>query len=516
MLFGKLLPREGNFFEMFNQHADRIVEAARAFSQLVANYSDPHLRDKYNQDVDNAERAADRVTQDVNRLIHKTFITPIDREQIHSLINTMDDVADLIQDSAETMALYDVHHMTEEITRLTDLSLKCCERLRDAVRLLGKIADPAVAEAALDGARAILMERWGENAALVGELRAWMTDVGVIRAKVADGKENEGAKYRDYFDHAESLAKIPSHRLLALFRARREEILLLDLDPGMEADAMVTVFGILNLTEDSFFDESRRLDPAGAVTAAIEMLRVGSDVVDVGPAASHPDARPVSPADEIRRIAPLLDALSDQMHRVSIDSFQPETQRYALKRGVGYLNDIQGFPDPALYPDIAEADCRLVVMHSAQRDGIATRTGHLRPEDALDEIVRFFEARVSALRRSGVAADRLILDPGMGFFLSPAPETSLHVLSNLQKLKSALGLPLLVSVSRKSFLGATVGLPVKDLGPASLAAELHAIGNGADYVRTHAPGDLRSAITFSETLAKFRSRDARDRGLDHA
>ncbi len=140
---------------------------------------------------------------------------------------------------------------------------------------------------------------------------------------------------------------------------------------------MVTVFGILNLTEDSFFDESRRLDPAGAVTAAIEMLRVGSDVVDVGPAASHPDARPVSPADEIRRIAPLLDALSDQMHRVSIDSFQPETQRYALKRGVGYLNDIQGFPDPALYPDIAEADCRLVVMHSAQRDGIATRTGSL-------------------------------------------------------------------------------------------------------------------------------------------
>ena len=285
---------------------------------------------------------------------------------------------------------------------------------------------------------------------------------------------------------------------------------------SLRRPTMVTVFGILNLTEDSFFDESRRLDPAGAVTAAIEMLRVGSDVVDVGPAASHPDARPVSPADEIRRIAPLLDALSDQMHRVSIDSFQPETQRYALKRGVGYLNDIQGFPDPALYPDIAEADCRLVVMHSAQRDGIATRTGHLRPEDALDEIVRFFEARVSALRRSGVAADRLILDPGMGFFLSPAPETSLHVLSNLQKLKSALGLPLLVSVSRKSFLGATVGLPVKDLGPASLAAELHAIGNGADYVRTHAPGDLRSAITFSETLAKFRSRDARDRGLDHA
>lgn len=149
MLFGKLLPREGNFFEMFNQHADRIVEAARAFSQLVANYGDTHLRDKYNQDVDNAERAADRVTHEVNRALHKTFITPIDREQIHSLINTMDDVADLIQDSAETMALYDVHHMTSEMIRLTDLSVKCCERVQAAVRLLGRIGDQAVAEQAL-------------------------------------------------------------------------------------------------------------------------------------------------------------------------------------------------------------------------------------------------------------------------------------------------------------------------------------------------------------------------------
>jgi predicted phosphate transport protein (TIGR00153 family) len=148
-MFGKLLPREGNFFEMFNQHAERIVEAARAFEQLVANYSDVHLREQYNRDVDNAERAADRVTHDVNRLIHKTFITPIDREQIHKLINTMDDVADLIQDSAETMALYDVRHMTDEIVRLTALSVKCCDRLKDAVKYLGKIADPTVAEAVL-------------------------------------------------------------------------------------------------------------------------------------------------------------------------------------------------------------------------------------------------------------------------------------------------------------------------------------------------------------------------------
>jgi predicted phosphate transport protein (TIGR00153 family) len=149
MFLGKLLPREGNFFEMFNQHADRIVEAARAFTQLVANYNDVHLREQYNRDVDNAERAADRVTHEVNKMVHKTFITPIDRDQIHTLINTMDDVADLIQDTAETMALYDVRHMTEEITRLTDISVKCCERVKEAVNMIGKLAEPSCAEAAL-------------------------------------------------------------------------------------------------------------------------------------------------------------------------------------------------------------------------------------------------------------------------------------------------------------------------------------------------------------------------------
>lgn len=149
MLFGKLLPKEGNFFDLFNQHADQIVKAAQAFSLLVANYGDLNLREQYNRDVDNAERAADRVTQEVNRLLHTTFITPIDREQIHSLINTMDDVADMIQDAAETMALYDVHHMTEEISRLTDLSVKCCERVQHAVSLLKNVNEPRTAEAAV-------------------------------------------------------------------------------------------------------------------------------------------------------------------------------------------------------------------------------------------------------------------------------------------------------------------------------------------------------------------------------
>ncbi len=149
MFFAKLLPQEGNFFELFNQHAEHIGEAARAFSLLVDNYNDPNLREQYNREVDSAEHSADRITAEVNRLLHKTFITPIDREQIHSLINAMDDVADLLQDSAETMALYDVKAMTEEIRRLTDISVRCCDRLQVAVKLISKLSDPSVAEAAL-------------------------------------------------------------------------------------------------------------------------------------------------------------------------------------------------------------------------------------------------------------------------------------------------------------------------------------------------------------------------------
>ena len=149
MLFGKLLPREGNFFELFNQHGNHIVEGARAFILLIQNYADPALREKYGNEVGNAERSADRVTAEVNRLLHKTFITPIDREQIHGLINAMDDILDLLQDATETMALYDVRAMTDEVLRLGDLSAKCCERVQHAVSLLPKISEPATAEAAI-------------------------------------------------------------------------------------------------------------------------------------------------------------------------------------------------------------------------------------------------------------------------------------------------------------------------------------------------------------------------------
>jgi uncharacterized protein Yka (UPF0111/DUF47 family) len=149
VFFGKLLPRDTNFFILFDQHADHIVTAAYAFAKLDTNYVDLELRKKYHNEVNPAEGAAGPVTHEVNKAIHKTFITPIDREQIHGLINTMDDVADPIQDSAETLALFDVCHISEEFSRLTDLSVKCSEREREVVKLLSKIAEASTAEATL-------------------------------------------------------------------------------------------------------------------------------------------------------------------------------------------------------------------------------------------------------------------------------------------------------------------------------------------------------------------------------
>lgn len=149
MFFGKLLPKDGNFFELFNQHGQFIAEGARSFMSMVQYYSTPDLREKYAREVDAAEHAADKVTAEVNRQLHRTFITPIDREQIHGLINAMDDILDLLQDSSEVMALYDVQHVTEDVLRLADISLKCCERVQHAVSLLPKLAEAEVTEAAL-------------------------------------------------------------------------------------------------------------------------------------------------------------------------------------------------------------------------------------------------------------------------------------------------------------------------------------------------------------------------------
>jgi dihydropteroate synthase type 2 len=260
---------------------------------------------------------------------------------------------------------------------------------------------------------------------------------------------------------------------------------------------MVQILGILNITSDSFSDGGKYLDPAAALVHADRLLAEGADILDIGAASSNPDAAPVPPEVEIARLAAVVPALHDSGASLSIDSFSTPVQRWALEQGVDYLNDIHGFADPALYPDLAASSAKLIVMHAVQERGIATRM-EVAPGEIFERILRFFEKRLSALAAAGIAADRFILDPGMGFFLSSSPEASLTVLGRLPELADAFGLPILVSVSRKSFLKA---LARPDAGPdMSAAVEMFAVRQGADYIRTHAPAPLVEALKLLEEL----------------
>jgi dihydropteroate synthase type 2 len=260
------------------------------------------------------------------------------------------------------------------------------------------------------------------------------------------------------------------------------------------------IFGIVNVTEDSFSDGGRFLDPAAALAHARALVAAGARVVDLGAAASNVNAKPVAAAEEIRRLDPLISALQADGTAVSVDSFLPDVQRFALACGVGFLNDIQGFPDPSLYPELAAAQCRLVVMHAVQGRGRAQQL-ELSADQVWDRIGTFFTGRIAALELAGIARERIIIDPGMGFFLSSRPEASLQVLARLGELKRAFGLPVLVSVSRKSFLRAITGhSSAAELGAATLAAELYAAEQGADFVRTHDPGALADGLRVTAAL----------------
>lgn len=260
------------------------------------------------------------------------------------------------------------------------------------------------------------------------------------------------------------------------------------------------LFGILNITADSFSDGGAFLDPAAALTQARRLHEGGADVVDIGAAASNIGAEPVAADEEIRRLDPVVAALGEAGIPVSIDSFAPDVQRFALSRGVAYLNDIHGFAEPALYPALASSSCRLVVMHAVSARGRAEPV-ELSADEAMRRIDGFFAARLAVLEAAGIARERLIVDPGMGFFLSSRPEASLRVLARVAGLKRRFGLPVMVSVSRKSFLGGVVGRSdPRERGAATLAAELFAAMEGVDYIRTHDPAALSDGLKVLAAL----------------
>jgi uncharacterized protein len=148
MLFGKLLPREGNFFELFNEHGGFILEGARAFQKMIENYNDPALRQQYADEVDKAEHAADRVTAEVNRLLHRTFITPIDREDISHLASSLDDVIDWIEEVGRRLRLYRIEQPTPIARRFSTVILEQAEQIARAVPLLEERSQAEVLRAA--------------------------------------------------------------------------------------------------------------------------------------------------------------------------------------------------------------------------------------------------------------------------------------------------------------------------------------------------------------------------------
>ncbi len=263
------------------------------------------------------------------------------------------------------------------------------------------------------------------------------------------------------------------------------------------------ILGILNITADSFSDGGKYLAPEAALAHAQTLADEGADILDIGAASSHPDAQDVTPETEIARLAAVAPTLKARGLRLSIDSFHTPVQRWAIAMGADYLNDIHGFADASFYPELASSPAKLIVMHAIQAQGIATRED-VPPEAIMARIFAFFDARLAALEGGGIARDRLILDPGMGFFLGTNPQTSLTVLERLPELKARYGLPLLVSVSRKSFLRALVDNDATWLASMTAATEAMAVHQGgADFIRTHEPAPLLTGLNHLKGLDKM-------------
>lgn len=264
------------------------------------------------------------------------------------------------------------------------------------------------------------------------------------------------------------------------------------------------IVGIVNVTEDSFSDGGQFLAANAAIDHARQLAKEGADFLELGPASSNPDAIHVSGKEQIARLAPVIEGLSASRVPISIDSTDSDVLKFGLEAGVSMLNDVRGFPDPRIYPKLADSQASLIVVHSLLELERAARND-ATPEGVLTSIDRFFETRLTELVRSGISEDRLIIDPGMGFFLGNDPKASIAVLQRIPELRARFGRPIFISVSRKSFLRAITGRAVAQIGPATLAAELHIAREGADYVRTHDVAALRDALEVSRSLSSWKT-----------
>lgn len=264
---------------------------------------------------------------------------------------------------------------------------------------------------------------------------------------------------------------------------------------------MTTIFGVVNLTRDSFSDGGLYLEAEPAVAHGAELLDAGADWLDLGAQSTHPDSEDVSVAEELERLEPVVHALVEAGAAVSVDTFEPEVMRRVLELGATCINDVTGLANPAAVELLAASDARIVLMHSRSAEARADRSRH--PADGVTlEIADWFRARIEQLEGAGIDPARLWLDPGMGFFLGAEAAPSLAVLRGLQSL-AAIGPPVLVGTSRKSFLGEVTGRSTDQRGPATLASELWAATHGAEALRSHDVRALADALRVWRAIENF-------------
>jgi dihydropteroate synthase len=264
------------------------------------------------------------------------------------------------------------------------------------------------------------------------------------------------------------------------------------------------LMGILNITPDSFYAGARTPRASSALETAQHMIAEGADILDIGGESTRPGASPVSVQEELARVVPVVDALRSQWPAMplSVDTQKAAVAQATLSHGASVINDISALRhDPDMAAVIAQAHCPVVLMHM---QGIP-QSMQTNPtyENVVTDVKRFFEERLSAASRAGIHHDQIILDPGIGF-----GKTTLHNLTLLKHLAEFLpfGCPLLVGVSRKSFIGRLLGtpespLPVEERLEGSLAANLWAVLKGARGLRVHDVGATRQALQLWESVA---------------
>ena len=254
--------------------------------------------------------------------------------------------------------------------------------------------------------------------------------------------------------------------------------------------------GILNVTPDSFSDGGRFFSRDAAIEHAIRMREEGADIIDVGGESTRPQgAEPVDTGEELRRIAPVIEAIGSAIPDivVSVDTVKAEVAREALDAGAEIVNDVSGFRlDPRMGEICADTGAGVVLMHS--RGGVSEMGtyAHADYDEVVDEVFAELRQRVDAARRSGVATDRIAVDPGIGF--AKRGEHSLNMLAALPEL-AEWGYPVVVGVSRKRFLGEIAGVtePAARVH-ATVGANVAALHGGARVFRVHDVAASRQAL----------------------